>query len=113
MKTFASIAAAFVAAGCAAAPPPSEPAAKPAPSAAPRAEPPPPSIPPLEDEAHFKTLRRLTFGGENAEAYWSFSGRELVLQSKRDGAKCDRIYRMDLAEPNPALVPVSDGKGAT
>ena len=87
-----------------------------APPAAAKAAPPagaPTLVPALAMETHFASLRRLTFGGENAEAYWSFSGRELVLQSKRDGAKCDRIYRMSLAEPNPVLVPVSDGKGAT
>ena len=103
-------------AGCVSFSRPESPAPSPAaaakPSAAPRAAAPPP-IPPLREEVHFSSLRRLTFGGENAEAYWSFGGRELVLQSKRDGAACDRIYRMLLDEPVPALVPVSSGKGAT
>ena len=102
----------FAVAGCSASEGPrSAPASAPKPVAAPVAA--PPEIPPLPGEAHFKSLRRITFGGENAEAYWSFGGRELVLQSKRDGAGCDRIYRLSLDEPSPALVPVSSGRGAT
>ena len=94
MRAFRLIAV-FASVGCAASEaPPVAPAAAPKPSAAP--VPAPPEIPALPGEAHFKSLRRITFGGENAEAYWSFSGRELVLQSKREGAKCDRIYRLSL-----------------
>jgi Tol biopolymer transport system component len=110
----ASIAALVTIAGCASAPSqPVEQAPEPKGSSRASAAEESPPIPPLPGEVHFTSLRRLTFGGENAEAYWSFSGRELVLQAKRDGAKCDRIYRLSLAEPSPALVPVSSGKGAT
>src|SRR5262245_11850714 len=108
---FVALTAGSVAACAASERPPPAPVAPQKPSAAPA--PPPPEIPPLAGEAHFKGLRRITFGGENAEAYWSFGGRELVLQSKRDGAECDRIYRLSLDEPSPALVPVSSGRGAT
>ncbi|MFY8003782.1 MAG: hypothetical protein ACOVNR_03035, partial [Chitinophagaceae bacterium] len=31
-------------------------------------------------EKHFKNLRQLTFGGDNAEAYFSFDGKYLVFQ---------------------------------
>lgn len=69
-------------------------------------------------EVHFGDLRQLTFGGENAEAYWSFGGTQLVLQSTAQagstfgGKDCDQIYRMDLTSNNqPSLV--STGKGAT
>jgi Tol biopolymer transport system component len=65
------------------------------------------------EQTHLLDLRQLTFGGENAEAYFAFGGGELVLQAKVPGAGCDRIYRMSLAEPAPQLVPVSSGKGAT
>ena len=27
------------------------------------------------DETHFKNLQQLTFGGDNAEAYWSYDGK--------------------------------------
>jgi Iap family predicted aminopeptidase len=77
-------------------------------------------------EVHLGDLRQLTFGGENAEAYWSNDGSELILQSRPTSSGCDRIYRMRVAEllPGPGaplpsigrtadLVPVSSGKGAT
>ena len=46
-------------------------------------------------ERHLRNVRQLTFGGENAEAYWSFDGRRLVFQSTRDGRGCDQAYVMD------------------
>ena len=36
-------------------------------------------------ERRLRNLRQLTFGGENAEAYFSSDGRQLIFQSKRDG----------------------------
>ena len=45
-------------------------------------------------ETHLANIRQLTFGGENAEAYFSPDGRRLIFQSKRDGGKCDQIYTM-------------------
>jgi len=64
------------------------------------------------DEAHFKELLQLTDGGENAEAYWSNSGNQLIFQA-HSGEGCDQIYTMptDRALPDPRLV--STGKGAT
>ncbi|MBX3193107.1 MAG: M20/M25/M40 family metallo-hydrolase [Labilithrix sp.] len=79
----------------------------------------------LPEEKHLADLRQLTLSGENAEAYWSFDGRQLILQARPVGdAHCDRIHRMPLAdllplkpsggrEVVPSLVPVSSGKGAT
>ncbi len=67
-------------------------------------------------EPHLADLRQLTFGGENAEAYWSTDGRQLILQASIDGAGCDRIYRLEVpAEPGqrPRRTQVSSGKGAT
>src|SRR5690242_19462499 len=34
-------------------------------------------------EKHLKHLRQLTSGGENAEAYFSFDGKQLIFQSTR------------------------------
>ena len=39
------------------------------------------------DETHLRNLRQLTFGGENAEAYWSPDGRELIFQSTPRGRR--------------------------
>ncbi len=46
------------------------------------------------DEAHLRHARQLTFGGENAEAYWSFDGKWLSFQSTRDGHPCDQQFVM-------------------
>jgi TolB protein len=78
-------------------------------AAAPAGE--PAAVAPLPGERHFKSLTQLTFGGENAEAYFSNDEKRLVLQSTRDGAACDQIYTIDLADKK--LQRVSSGKGRT
>lgn len=63
-------------------------------------------------ETHLSSVRQLTFGGENAEAYWSPDGRELSFQSTRPPYQCDQIFRMSVADPKkPTLV--STGAGRT
>ena len=64
-------------------------------------------------EVRFKNLRQLTFGGENAEAYWSFDSHRLVFQAHGEGQGCDRIYQMDVRQERPTPLPLSSGKGAT
>lgn len=32
------------------------------------------------EETHFKNIQQLTFGGDNAEAYWSYDSKYLVFQ---------------------------------
>lgn len=49
-----------------------------------------------DGERHFARLWQLTFGGENAEAYFSPDGSKLIFQSTRDGWPCDQMYVMDL-----------------
>ncbi|HEX5759303.1 MAG TPA: M28 family peptidase, partial [Thermoanaerobaculia bacterium] len=68
---------------------------------------------PLVDprEVHLAELHQLTRGGENAEAYWSPDGKELVFQARALDAGCDRIYRMSAEGGEP--VPVSSGAGRT
>jgi Tol biopolymer transport system component len=62
-------------------------------------------------ERHLADLRQLTFGGENAEAYWSPDGRKLILQSTREGAACDQQFVIDLEAGETKRV--SNGKGRT
>lgn len=62
-------------------------------------------------ERHLKNIKQLTFGGENAEAYFSFDGKQLIFQSKRDGRACDQIYSMNIDGSN--LKMVSNGEGRT
>jgi TolB protein len=51
-------------------------------------------------ENHFANLRQLTFGGDNAEAYFSFDGKHLSFQSnnKAWGLKCDQIFNLDISK---------------
>jgi Tol biopolymer transport system component len=63
-------------------------------------------------ETHLAEIRQLTFGGENAEAYWSPDGEELVFQSTRPPYGCDQIFRLALANPDE-LKMVSTGVGRT
>ena len=52
------------------------------------------------EETHFKSLRQVTFGGDNAEAYWSFDDRQLIFQSnnKKWGLSCDQMFLMNADE---------------
>src|SRR5262245_64891951 len=45
-------------------------------------------------EPNLQNIKQLTFGGENAEAYFSADGKRLIFQSTRDGYPCDQIYTM-------------------
>lgn len=49
-------------------------------------------------EKHFKNIRQLTYGGNNAEAYWSFNGKNLSFQSDNPkwGVSCDQIFNYDI-----------------
>jgi Tol biopolymer transport system component len=61
-------------------------------------------------EIHLRNVRQLTFGGENAEAYWSPDGKKLILQSKRGESKCDQIYVLDVEGGATQLVSTGQGK---
>ncbi|MCB0489619.1 MAG: hypothetical protein R2820_00265 [Cyclobacteriaceae bacterium] len=67
-----------------------------------------------QDEKHLKNIKKLTFGGDNAEAYWSFDGSMLTFQSTSEqlGTECDQIFYMDPFQGSaPKLI--STGKGRT
>jgi hypothetical protein len=55
----------------------------------------------------------MTFGGENAEAYWSHDGKQLIFQSTRPPFACDQIFRMPADVGGPGLTLVSTGTGRT
>jgi TolB protein len=63
------------------------------------------------DEKHLRNIKQLTFGGENAEAYFSADGRRLIFQSTRDGRECDQIYTMNVDGSNVRMI--SGGTGRT
>lgn len=60
-------------------------------------------------ETHLKNIKQLTFGGENAEAYFSADGKKLIFQSTRDGGTADQIYTMNPDGSDVSMV--STGKG--
>jgi len=67
------------------------------------------AVAPNSGEVHLRNLRQLTFGGQNAEAYWSADGRRLILQRQPGDSGCDHIYIMNADGSD--LHPVSSGKG--
>ncbi|MFZ1290021.1 MAG: hypothetical protein WAR79_08020 [Melioribacteraceae bacterium] len=71
-------------------------------------------------ETHLRNIKQLTFGGNNAEAYWSFDGKKLVFQSDWDSINsqgCDQIFILhaDGSKLNSGeqYKLVSTGKGRT
>ncbi|EGV43115.2 hypothetical protein BZARG_1051 [Bizionia argentinensis JUB59] len=69
------------------------------------------------EETHFKSLKQVTFGGDNAEAYWSFDDKQLVFQSNNTKweLNCDQMFVMDAEDTFKDKIPqmVSTGKGRT
>jgi len=62
-------------------------------------------------EVHLRHVRQLTFGGQNAEAYFSPDGKRLIFQSTRPPYGCDQIFVMNVDGSDVHLV--STGKGRT
>lgn len=65
----------------------------------------------FEGERHLTNIRQLTFGGQNAEAYFSHDGSELLFQSTRDSLECDAIFRMSSDGSDVRMI--SSGEGTT
>ena len=78
---------------------------------------PPKETPPLAGmhdprETHLGNVRQLTFGGQNAEAYWSFDSKKLIFQRyDGDQYKADQQFVMNADGSN--RVRVSTGTGRT
>jgi Tol biopolymer transport system component len=71
-----------------------------------------------EEMKYLKNIKQLTFGGNNAEAYWSFDDSKLVFQSDfaKWGNSCDQMFYLDwkkddLSQNTPARL--STGLGRT
>ncbi len=70
-------------------------------------------------EPHLANIKQLTYGGDNAEAYFSFDGKFVSFQSNNAkwGLHCDQIFAMNLKKAakdstyRPPLI--STGKGRT
>lgn len=62
-------------------------------------------------EVHLRNIRQLTFGGENAEAYWSADGKLITFQSTQPGYPDEQIFVMNADGSGKRLV--STGLGRT
>ncbi len=60
-------------------------------------------------ERHLKNVRQLTFGGQNAEAYWSPDGKYITFQSRQPGWPDEQIIVMRADGSGKTLI--STGKG--
>ena len=69
------------------------------------------TVPPESGEVHLRNLHQLTFGGQNAEAYFSASGNLLIFQRQGAGEQCDQMYVMGV--DGSFLHRVSSGRGRT
>jgi Tol biopolymer transport system component len=64
------------------------------------------------EEKFLANVRQLTFGGQNAEAYWSADGRRIIFQSNDEGRlPCDQIFVMNADGSGKQRI--SNGKGKT
>lgn len=69
------------------------------------------------NEKYFSNIRQLTFGGDNAEAYFSFDNKQLILQiaNPAKGIECDQIYHAAIPQKadevfNPKLISTGSGR---
>jgi len=69
------------------------------------------------DEKHFANMQQLTFGGDNAEAYFSYDGQWLIFQKTNplEGISCDQMFVGKVPAPGEKFTyrMVSTGKGRT
>jgi len=70
------------------------------------------------EETHLANIQQLTFGGDNAEAYWSYDGKHIVFQrtNPKEGLMCDQIFMGKVpqsANEKFEYKLVSTGKGRT
>ena len=64
----------------------------------------------LPEEVHLTNLKQLTFGGQNAEAYFSADDSELIFQTTRGVFNCDQIFVMGVDGTNQRLVSTGSGR---
>ncbi|MBI4420809.1 MAG: PD40 domain-containing protein [Gemmatimonadetes bacterium] len=68
-------------------------------------------VAPDSGEVHLRNIRQLTFGGQNAEAYFSHSGTQLILQRQESDSGCDQQFVINV--DGTGLRRVSSGLGRT
>ncbi|HYK82996.1 MAG TPA: hypothetical protein VEU55_07605 [Gemmatimonadales bacterium] len=68
-------------------------------------------VPAESGEVHLRHVRQLTFGGQNAEAYFAASGKLVIFQRQGPAEQCDQMYIM--GTDGSGLHRVSSGRGRT
>lgn len=75
------------------------------------------TLAPGKSEKHFKNLKQLTWGGDNAEAYWSFDSKSITFQSNNPawGLQCDQIFTASIdafkdSTFRPTLISTGNGR---
>src|SRR6187401_2634781 len=69
------------------------------------------------EETHLKNVQQLTFGGDNAEAYFSFDSKWIIFQrtNPKEGIMCDEMFIGKVPKPGEKFEykRISSGKGRT
>ena len=68
------------------------------------------AVPADARETHLRNVRKMTFGGQNAESYWSADGKRIVWQSSQPGYPDEQIFVMDADGRNRKLVSTGLGR---
>lgn len=61
-------------------------------------------------EKRLKNIQQLTHSGQNAEAYFSGDGKQLIFQSTHGEHKCDQIFTMNLEGKDLRMVSTGSGR---
>src|SRR5882724_1447429 len=69
------------------------------------------TVTPDSGERFFSALHQLTFGGQNAEAYFAPDGRRLIFQRTESDSTCDQQFTMNV--DGTGMRRVSSGLGRT
>ena len=62
------------------------------------------------ESKYFKSIKQITFGGSNAECYYSVDGKQFIYQASKDNYPCDRIFTMNTDGTNNKLVSTGTGR---
>ncbi|HMS56801.1 MAG TPA: hypothetical protein PKA27_15515 [Fimbriimonadaceae bacterium] len=67
-------------------------------------------VAPHRRESMLSNIRQLTFGGQNAEAYWDTTGTKIIFQSRQPGFPDEQIFTMNADGTNKRLVSTGHGR---
>ncbi|MFN3728940.1 MAG: TolB family protein [Fimbriimonadaceae bacterium] len=65
---------------------------------------------PHAGETHLRNIKQLTFGGQNAEAYWNLDATKLIYQSRQPIYPDEQIFTMNADGSNKRLVSTGLGR---